>query len=97
MGAGGRYFDRSLHMLLPFNLCEIHVQFRGGDFWPTVTRSNRFQDSFAAEEFDHVRKRTNAIYVKAFDDGCLFSVLNRDNQGVAIATFGLQSDGENPF
>src|ERR1700745_1546730 len=39
----------------------------------------------------------NAVHVKALDDGRFFSVLNGNNQGVAIATFGLKSDGENPF
>ena len=97
MRPGRSYFDRSLYMLLPFHLCEIHVQFRGGDFGPTVTRPNRFQDRFATQEFDHVRKRMNPVHVKALDDGRFFSVLNWNNQGVAIATFGLKSDGENPF
>jgi len=92
-----RYFDRSLDMLLPFHLCEIHIQFRGSWLGPAITRPNRFQDRFATQEFDHVRKRMNAVYVKAIYHGRFFSVLNWSNQGVAVATFGLKSDGENPF
>ena len=55
------------------------------------------EDSFATQEFDHVRKRMNAVHVKALYDGRFFGVLNWNNQGPAIATFGLQSDGEKPF
>src|SRR5215469_6884146 len=39
----------------------------------------------------------HAIHIKAFHNGCLFRILNRDNQLPAIATFGLQGDGEHPF
>ena len=39
----------------------------------------------------------NAVYVEALNDRRFFSVLDWDNQGLAIATFSLKSDGEDPF
>ena len=91
MRTGDGDLDCSLDMPLPFHFGEIGFRFRGGWLGPTVAWLDRVTGCLAAQKFDHIRKRMHAIHINAFDDGCLFRILNWDNQLPAISTFGFKS------
>ena len=92
MPAGDRYFDRALHVPLPFHIAEVHLIPLMGFKKCGQVAASRLHRRLAADELERLPKILDAVDVDAVHHGGLVRVRFRNENGLLASPPRFERD-----